>query len=193
MYGVDVAKKRVDDLDRKALSFITEKPGVSVLELGAGSGGMARRMCAAGGVVTAIDVAISTQPGVRTITADIKDVPDILSGECFDLCLFQRTIHYLRYDEALVLLKYLKLTVIGRLCISATGIESDIGREYPAQDVPLCERFTTLPLSEQKVFSISEPLCLYTPEEFMVLLQEAGWEIDECWVSAFGNIKAVCR
>ena len=63
---------------------------------------------------------------------------------------------------------------------------------YPYTEVAIEERFGVLSDLGQDMFSIQEPVCLYSQEEFVNLLQSAGWIVDECWVSAFGNIKAVC-
>ena len=99
----------------------------------------------------------------------------------------------MKYSEALDLLTFLKKIVSKKLFISVTGIDSDIGEQYTAKELLLAERFSTLEKEAQETFSITEPVCLYTPVEFIELLTEAGFEIEVCWVSAFGNIKAICK
>ncbi len=39
LYGVDVALSRADDLDKRMLAYVSERDGLSVLDLGAGGGG----------------------------------------------------------------------------------------------------------------------------------------------------------
>ncbi len=196
MYGVDVTKVRADDLDKKILAAVRAAPGVLVLELGCGSGVQSVRLAQAGARVVAVDIdkcgPLVQGDQVRFLRGDVRNINMLIPKGQFDICLFQRTIHYLRYEEARVVLTHLKTMVKDRLYISVSGLESDIGRAYSDAAKPVYARFTKLSEPDAETFSIHEPLCLYTPEEFMVLLQESGWEIEELWVSAFGNIKAVC-
>jgi len=99
----------------------------------------------------------------------------------------------LPYDQAYSVLVWLREHIKEKLYISVTGLESDIGLHYADAHKPVEERFCALTESDAETFCITEPVCLYTPEEFIVLLQDSGWEIEECWVSAFGNIKTICR
>lgn len=196
-YGVDVALERADDLDRLCIEAVRNATDCKVLELGSGRGGLTRRLVAVGASVTAIDIFdYSTEYSSFTNTSfvhgDMRDIAQLLNHQTFDLCVVQRVIHYLPYQEALEVLVYLKSVVTGKLYISVTGIDSDIGDHYPAKAVPLAERFAFLDKVAQTTFSITEPVCLYTPVEFIVLLVTAGFEVEECWVSAFGNIKAIC-
>lgn len=194
MYGVDVGSRRADDLDKKLLTYVTEATGIRVLDVGAGKLGHAQRLAEAGAQVTAVDVtAVEHVPAkIRFIQGDIRNCAELLHDKQFEVCLFQRTLHYLRHEEACAVLRYLKTVIRDHLYISVTGVESDIGDQYADTYKPVHERFCTLPSEAAGVFSIYQPICLYTPEEFVVLLQEAGWEIEELWISAFGNIKAVC-
>lgn len=195
MYGVDVSAKRADDLDKKLLAVVTDKQGVSVLEIGCGSGVQSKRLVDAGAMVTAVDVQghpdWEGETKLHFVEADIRHFLEQCSST-FEYCSFQRTIHYLPYDDALAVLKKLRKLVTKRLYVSVSGLESDIGDCYVAKNSSIKERFAKINQTGAEAFSISEPLCLYTPEEFMVLLQDSGWTIEELWVSAFGNIKAVC-
>lgn len=191
-YGVDVAATRADDLDKKMILYVAGHQGCSVLDFGAGSCGQSIRLADAGAVVTAIDLGEATPAGVTYLQGDIRTYKEHTQDKQFDVCCFQRTIHYLPYTDALQLLKDLKESVIDRLYISVTGLESDIGNTYQDADETVEHRFCRLTPDAAETFCIHEPVCLYTPEEFIVLLQAAGWEVEECWVSAFGNIKAVC-
>lgn len=202
-YGVDVAITRADDLDKKLLALVEDEP-MAVLDLGCGAGGTAVRLALAGASVTAVDMhdfsanftalrqAHSLSNELTFIAGDIRHLEELLPKEKFDYCLCQRTIHYLPYQEALICLKKLRAKVRQKLFISVTGVETDIGEHYPCSESPLVKRYCSLNQEAQTTFSIREPLCLYTPEEFTALLLDAGWQIEECWVSAFGNIKAVC-
>jgi SAM-dependent methyltransferase len=195
-YGVDVAARRADDLDKKMIAYVGAHNRCSVLDLGAGSGGQSVRMAEAGAQVTAVDIGICEpflkHEDVTFVLGDIRNIAFLTGDAVYDICCFQRTLHYLAYDEALALLIYLKKHITKKLFVSVTGIESDIGLHYAHTHKPVTERFSPLSQTDAETFSITQPVCLYTPEEFIMLLQAAGWEIEACWVSAFGNIKAVC-
>ncbi|MCD5381165.1 MAG: hypothetical protein LR008_01155, partial [Candidatus Pacebacteria bacterium] len=115
-----------------------------------------------------------------------------LNGDKFTTCCLQRAIHYLPYDKALNLLKNLRKIVTGRLYISVTGIDSAIGDNYQDKEKIVQERFCRLSSDAAGTFNIHEPLCLYVKIEFEELMNNSGWEVEESWVSAFGNIKVIC-
>jgi SAM-dependent methyltransferase len=200
-HGVDVAVKRADDLDRTVLQYIAAYPGCRVLDLGSGAGGQSLRMATAGAHVTAVDqfdfqeqFAQYGQPAdnLRFIIGDLQQLPVLLPEQEYDIVLCQRTIHYLSYHAALTLLEELLLIIYDKLYISVTGSGSLVGDTYPGASLPIAERFCELTALGKDMFSITEPVCLYNQVEFMQLLESAGWTVDECWESAFGNIKAVC-
>lgn len=205
-YGVDIAVRRADDLDRRLLSIVQEKPA-SVLELGSGAGGQSIRLVQAGAEVTAVDIGkykaayatLIEQYALRPeqlsfIQADLRQLTTIVPRDVsYTHCLLQRTLHYLPYPDAVQLLRYCRQIVQGQLFVSVTGIDTAIGAAYPACAIPIEDRFAKLPADAAKTFSITEPLCLYSEAEFRSLLIETGWEIEELWVSAFGNIKVIAN
>lgn len=200
-HGIDVAVKRADDLDRLALQYIAAHSGCRVLDVGSGAGGQSLRMAIAGAQVTAVDqydfeaqFAQYGQPAeaLRFVTGDLQQLSVLLPDEVFAIALCQRTIHYLSYAAAYSFLKELLQTVQDKLYISVTGSGSLVGDTYPCATHTIAERFCELSALGKDMFSITEPVCLYNQAEFTLLLESAGWTVDECWVSAFGNIKAVC-
>ncbi|MCB9816721.1 class I SAM-dependent methyltransferase [Candidatus Nomurabacteria bacterium] len=204
--GMDIAENRADDLDRRSLAYLAEKDDPYVFELGSGSGGQAVRMVAAGACVVALDVHDFTSDyqakrsiknidaaRLRFISADMRHAPQLFKGISFDAIIMQRVIHYLSYQEALQLLSELRALTSGSLFISVTGLDSMVGDSYPLRDEPLESRFGKVTDLGQDMFGITEPICLYTEVEFTSLLMEAGWQVEDCWTSAFGNHKAVCR
>jgi SAM-dependent methyltransferase len=200
-HGVDVAIKRADDLDRKVLEYIATNPDCQVLDLGSGAGGQSVRMATAGARVTAIDqydfseqFANYGQPVDKLAfkQGDVREVTSLTLDTTFDIALCQRTIHYLPYDAALTFLSELVPLVKGGLYISVTGSGSLVGDSYPCAAATVSERFCELSELGREMFSINEPVCLYNQNEFIQLLESAGWTVDKCFESAFGNIKAVC-
>ncbi len=205
-YGVDVALSRSDDLDKQAIAAVGESDEVAVLDLGCGAGGGSLRLAEAGGRVVAVDIydfsneflklrALNnlSEDDMQFIAADMMDLPSVLNDEKFTHCVCRRVLHYLPYKDALNVLKDLRERVTGKLFIDVTGLETDIGDQYPCSSDLLENRLCQLVESARDTFAIHEFLCLYSPEEFSALLIDAGWEIEEMWLSAFGNIKAVCN
>lgn len=205
-HGVDVAVNRVDDLDKKALVYIADHPDCQVLDLGSGAGGQSLRMVQAGARVLAVDQFDFTaafaalrlthsvsESQLRYVQGDIRNLPSLLNQERIDVVVMQRTLHYLRYQEAHELLQYLGTMTDGMLYISVTGSSSLVRDTYPCVNDPISDRYCQLTQSGQDAFLIHESVCLYSQTELQTLLVDTGWEVVDSWVSAFGNIKAVCK
>ena len=90
-------------------------------------------------------------------------------------------------------LKFLRTIVQDKLFISVTGMDSAVGENYSGKNLPIVDRFVRLEPAEADIFQIQAPVCLYKKEEFIDLLKKAGWEVEDVWQSAFGNLKAVCQ
>ncbi len=204
-FGVDIAIKRTDDLDKRMLEHLRGKDKPKVLDLGSGAGGQSIRMAEAGASVLAIDVydfseefanyrtkRSWSEDVLKFILADVSDLPNLLAGEEFADVSMQRTLHYLPYNEAFKLLTFLRMIVQDKLFISVTGMDSAVGENYSGRDLPINERFVKLSPVEADIFQIQAPVCLYRQEEFIILLERAGWKVEDIWQSAFGNLKAVC-
>jgi len=204
-HGVDVASQRADDLDKRCLEHIAAKTSARVLDLGAGAGGQSLRMVMAGAEVIAVDshdfarafakLRIDNDLAdaqLQFVQADVAAVATQWTAEEITDVVLQRTVHYLRYIEALRLLSFLYQNVADKLFISVTGVDSAVGAEYPGRAAAIEDRFFPLAAGQAQTFSISQPVCLYRKAEFVTLLETSGWKVEGCWESAFGNIKAVC-
>ena len=55
-YGVDVAKQRTDDLDKRMLEHVSGREGCRVLDLGCGAGGQSSRLAMKGASVVGFDI-----------------------------------------------------------------------------------------------------------------------------------------
>lgn len=206
IYGVDVAATRADDLDKKMIAIVEQKVSPSVLDIGCGAGGQSLCLASCGASVLGVDIddyrdTFQTLRKVNNfddgslefVCGDIEQLESFLKGRIFDDCCFQRVIHYFPYVTAVEILKKLRTYVTDGLYISVTGLESAIGEDYKDSVKPVAQRFCTLDKEHAEIFGIHAPLCLYTQSEFEGLLQESGWSVVGCWVSAFGNIKAICH
>lgn len=204
-YGVDVAVRRSDDLDKLLLAEISQvRDNCRVLDIGCGAGGQSGRMAATGAEVHAIDITNYAdafwvlrrtlklaEHQLRFTHGDARTILPTLATASYSIICLQRTIHYLSYDEARTLLTTGATIVTNRLFISATGLNSAIGRLHPLRAQSVDNRFATLPVTAAKTFDISAPLCVYTEVEFTTLLHQSGWQVERIWTSAFGNIKVI--
>ena len=206
--GVDVASQRMDDLDAMALGYIRAfggKKAVMALDVGCGHGGQTARMAKAGACVVAMDSHNS-----REEVADLLSREGIPRGRCFffragverqpdigpfDIVMCQRMIHYLPHQAAGEALAWFHRVSVpeGRLFLSASGLDSELGKGYSAKDTPVEHRFTYLSSEMSLKHSILLPVCLYRPEELVDLATQAGWIVEKVFTSPFGNVKLVAR
>lgn len=210
-YGIDVATQRQDFLDgsavRRIKSLIGRPQGATVraLDAACAAGGQARRMAAAGALVTAVDLldygpgilgAADSEglTGIEFMQADLRDVN--LYGKLgrFDVIIAQRFIHYLPFSEAVQVIKLFRSALVddGKLYLSASGLRSELGRDYQAA-IALTERFSPLSQSMSKKHGIHGKVCLYEEEDMAALLATSGMEAEKIYTSPFGNIKAIAH
>lgn len=204
-HGVDVASQRLDDLDKAAIELIEAlvlagAKSVAVADYGCGRGGWAK--AAAESTNVALVDAIDQEDFAREFSGTAvsfrqADLARDLAGrrEQYDCILCQRTIHYLRWPDALNVCRLFNqaLRKGGWLFISASGLGSELGDGYPAAARRPEERFAKLSEENQRKHGIKQPVCLYTVDELAELLMLSEFQIDEAWASAFGNIKIIAR
>ena len=155
---------------------------------------MARQLALGGARVVAVDLRPLPSPiaGVRFVQGDMLRLPAF--GEApFDIILCQRAIHYLPYARACHVVQALcaLLRVEGRLYLSASGLNSELGAGYRAS--PLIERHHELCPEMAEKHNIFGPVCLYEEGDMQFLLEKNGFVVEQLFVSPFGNIKAVAR
>lgn len=205
LFGFDISATRADDLDKKMIAYASKLVSLRVLDVACGAGGQSLRFVNAGAQVVAVDDfdyvdIFSLLREENNVTEEslvfkqgrMESLSDLLRGQEFDICCLQRAIHYVPYGVAVIVLKFLRTVIKDKLYISVTGIGSEIGATYADKNKLVAERFCKLDMPAAQAFNIYEPLCLYTESEFKHLLEESGWKVKEIWVSAFGNIKAIC-
>lgn len=204
-HGADIARQRLDALDRAALRHAIglELPAVA-LDLGGGHGMQALRLAALGLDTWLIDQLPRAQTvlGIAGLAEALPlrhlqiDARALDTGELPDaiaLCCSQRFIHYLRHAEARVLLRRVRerMRPDGRLYLSASGLDSELGDGYAAARAPVAERFAALAPAMADKHGIHEPVCLYAPQELESLAEGAGFVCEEVSASVFGNVKGV--
>lgn len=186
---------------------------VHALDAGCGFGGQAARMARAGASVTAMDVhdyagevlqsmmvhGVSLEGRFQFVQASVEEEPKLswshhsLKPERFDLIMCQRMIHYLKYESALKAVKWFYEIAQrhGKLYLSASGLESELGDGYAYRDYPIEDRFTGLSPVMARKHSIYPPVCLYRQSELEEMVSMAGWVVDNAFLSPFGNVKLI--
>ena len=211
-FGLDVACARADELDDLCAKFVAElfgQTGIAplVLDVGCGAFGQSMRLCAAGAVVTAVDInprLLSTYSNftsqmlkdrITFICDDVRSMAFEGTNSAFDVIYSQRMLHYLKWNDALALLK--KLTTASRpnarFFCSVSGLQSELGLGYTDASLAVTDRFCMVAPDTAHRHQIFEPLCLYTMNEFNQLVKRADLRVVRVWQSPFGNIKAICE
>lgn len=204
-FGIDIASQRADDLDIEALSFIgaLERP-VLALDLACGAGGQTLRMAQAGAVVTACDIVdygddiLATAQalgvtGVSFVPGDMRTLAGLFPDQTFDVIVCQRAIHYLPHAQAVIAVRAMAglLRRRGRLYLSASGLDSELGNGYPAASLAVSQRYTPLAAEMVERHGIFGPVCLYAKADLLTLIEGSGLRVVELFTSPFGNVKAI--
>jgi 2-polyprenyl-3-methyl-5-hydroxy-6-metoxy-1,4-benzoquinol methylase len=209
-HGADISAQRQDDLDGFALAYISEhsaKTRLIVADFGAGHGAQAARMAKAGAQkVVGIDMHDFSQEdnyklnNVSFLQANLTSptlfpqIESILGGG-LDIAMSQRTLHYLTHTQAASFLDNLKanMNLNGKLFISASGLHSELGNDYPHRAGEIQTRFACLDNAMAQKHGIHAPVCLYKEIELVELCEKAGYRILKAYTSEFGNIKVVAE
>jgi hypothetical protein len=204
-HGADIASQRLDDLDIRALRDILERGGrpCTAVDIGCGFGWQGVRFAMLGADVHLFDL-LDEPLLVRTLREEFRlplrytsrDVTAIRAGDLparIELGFSQRFVHYLRFGAATALMQRLasKMPAASKFYISASGIHSELGEEYPGRTLPVATRFVQISPRMQARHCILEPVCLYEEADLKALMTTAGFSVVDIWSSPFGNIKGV--
>ena len=205
-HGSDIASQRADDLDRMAIEQVSNLHTTCLaLDVACGLGGQAIRLAKAGAHVIAVDIAdlskevtaLAKKAGVATtvsfLRGDLRKLDEQMAGQAFDIICCQRAIHYLTWREAVQAVGRLALLLKpeGRLYLSASGIESELGLGYWGRELALSKRYAPLAEAMAGKHGIEGSVCLYSLEDLKSLFLAAGLAPLELFTSQFGNVKGV--
>jgi len=208
-HGADISSQRLDELDISSLIYalsLTEK-NKTAIDIGCGKGIHSIRLALLGINVHLYDI--------MDISKQINDIKEVLSLNAtslifnhlgieyakfesdilFDIVYSQRFIHYLTYQEAMILMKklYQHTRIDGQIFISASGMSSELSQNYSNYKEPINSRFGLLSSEMAIKHEIKEPVCLYHLHELEELLTSTGFKKVQIKLSSFGNVKAIFK
>lgn len=103
------------ELHQQVFDIVHAREGVTVLDLGCGTGKLTARMVEAGHPVTAVDFsgqmlqgAAHNAPGATFVQAELVQVPDLLAGQTFDCIIAVYALHHLPDQQKYALLTALR-------------------------------------------------------------------------------------
>jgi SAM-dependent methyltransferase len=200
-----------DELDKLSLDEIVKRrrlgSPVTALEIDCGEGEHTLRMAKAGASVVAThpdEVCPSLK--ARANAAGVIDrlqcqqlnpwragALSSLPLAPFDVVVSHRTLPFMRYDDAQVFVRALSAAtrIGGRLFLSAFGLHSELGDDYPDANRPVRERFSPLAPETAQRYDLTEPVCLYSERDLFMLLFSSGVSVIKTFSTTHGNVKAV--
>jgi SAM-dependent methyltransferase len=221
-FGHDINYDRRDSLDLKAEQRVARllnrrrSQRVTVLDLGCGLGRQSVEFARRGANVFSVDL-IDASPFIREMFAkrqidgnqenwfekihflqkDLREIDFSSLGADLDIVYSQRTIHYLRYNEAVSVLRAIRdvTSRAARAYIGVSGLHSPLGYRYPDASKDIRDRFAMLDQSQPSIaiHGITQPVCLYTREDLGQLMNESGFYPISIQTSPFGNIKGIFK
>ncbi len=206
-HGVDVNKNRLDDLDRVILRDSLSEPfsKKNICNIGCGESSLSIALCSLGHFVYNYDrrdlhsffsMTSELFQKQKFVSMNISDIKAHNLPKQIHALVFQRVLHYLSYKNTQDILHLVtkQLAEGGKIYISLTGLDSQIGQGYTAKHDPITSRMGHIAVDDQHSFNITEKLCLYSKDEAEQLIQSIpGLHIEKIWISHFGNIKIVVQ
>ena len=205
-HGIDIAKGRVDDLDKEVLRFALEYKGKKVvIDIGSGQSKLSHILALLGWEVWMYDIedhskycaTLNKSSGLggklHFVQKDIskithKDLPDDIV-----IAISQRTLHHMPQPDTKNILEkvFTKMIIGGKMFISVSSPESKFVSNYECIDFPIEKRFCRV-VSSDEFYAIDTPVCLYNKKEVVGMLEKIGFTVERVYKSAFGNIKTIC-
>jgi len=209
MYGIDIAKQRIDEQDRQILQHVLKEEWKvkKCLILGSGEGRISVMLAVLGFEVVCVDIddysdfynsvnkTFNFKKPIIFIQKDIQKLQKEDHGREFSLILGQRVFHYLPYDSHLALMNILPgyMSKKGFLYTAVSCVDSAMGDGYRPAHTNTEDRFGLLSPEMQKRFSLYVPVCLYAYKEYKKMMSQTYFKKVALYQTSFGNIKGIFK
>ncbi len=208
-YGIDIAKGRVDSLDKEVIKFAIGYKGKKVaVDLGAGESRLSAILLLLGWDIWIYDIRDNSKycatlenlvgeggGSVHCVQIDITNITQADLPNDIVLVVSQRTLHHLQYNKTKKLLESVRNNMIrgGKLFISISGVNSRFVDEYRCISSPVEDRFCEVGEVGKMTYSIVGNVCLYNQGEIRELVEGIGFNIESINESDFGNIRIIAN
>lgn len=199
-HGIQITSHRVGKLEKELIKYSLDLPKSSIgLDLGGGNGFMSIILSLMQKEIYFYDLKIDfklkifkklfVSKKLKLFKKDLKEIKNFSFPKKIDFIYSARFLHYLTYEEAEILLRKISsnLKDSGKIFITISGIDSDIGVNYKCSEDEVKQRYCFISKSNQSRFKIKEKVTLYKKDEFENLIKKY-FNIEEVWESDFKNI-----
>jgi len=202
--GADIASQRIDTLDSMCIeyvkSLVIDNNSILIADAGTGRCAQANRISNINKTIKVhaidnINFSDHADENVIFVHDDIIKHFTSSSSAQYDAIYCQRTIHYLDYQSALILLSQMHRSSKpgAKLFISASGNGSELSENYPGKSLEISSRYDFLSEKMQNKHGIRERVCLYDLDDLISSIEKSGWKCMSADVSEFGNIKLIAN
>jgi hypothetical protein len=210
VHGGNISSQRVDTLDKSSLRFAEQlcdnRRSPLAIDIGGGNAAHSKRLARLGAEVILIDLtdqsanvtAFNREIGRNAILffqGDIRAYKFTNLNKQVNLIYSQRMLSCIPYGDLKLLLRLLfDYTAEGARCfLSAGGLDTEVGTEYPHRHLPVNERWSTLSPEMAAKHQIYAPECLYREKELVDIVAESGFFVLQSWKSLFGTPKIIAE
>ncbi len=205
-WGYDVSSQRLDALDFACCRYAlgTGRRPKQGIDLGCGLGTVSIGLAILGTRMLSIDLMpleshfesvhrIAPTANLEFRRLDVRSLSKADLAGKFDFFYSRRFLHYLAYGEAETLVGLISDHLVGngRVFISVSGLNSELGTGYAHRKRPIESRHTVLSTPMAEKHNISERVCLYNRNDLSKLFRHHGLRAVKLWESDFGNIQGI--
>ena len=190
-HGIQITSSRIGKLEKEFIKFNLDLPkSATVLDLGGGNGYISMILALLHKEVYFYDLKIDfklkifkklfTSKKLHLEKKDLREIEYIDFPKNIDSVYSARFFHYLTYKETEKLLRKISknMKVGGKIFVTLSGVNSDIGKKYHCAENKIQERYCFLSKENQKRFQIKEKVTLYRKDELKEFF-ETFFEIEE--------------
>lgn len=140
---------------------------------------------------------VSYEGALDKIRFQQPNAPQSIHGQLpsrpYSIVVCQHGLNHLPYCAARQAVRQLlqSMESNGKLFLSAHGLHSELGDDYPDQETDIERRFCELSPDVAQKYDLPGKVCLYTERNLFSLILEAGGKVLRTFTTTYGNIKGI--